>query len=49
LQHILEHPHPAPNQRVPMEILGGIDGDQPARDLIEQQEAEIARKAGRAP
>ena len=39
----------ASNRRVPMEILGGLDGDQPARDLIEQQEAEIARKAGRAP
>ncbi|MCJ2092807.1 hypothetical protein MKK67_09875 [Methylobacterium sp. J-072] len=39
----------ASNRRVPMEILGGLDGDQPARDLIEQQEAEIAEKAGRAP
>jgi hypothetical protein len=37
----------ASNRRVPMEILGGLDGDQPARDLIEQQEAEIALKAGR--
>src|SRR6476619_3509607 len=35
------------NRRVPMESLGGLDGDQPARDLIEQQEAEIAQKAGR--
>jgi hypothetical protein len=34
---------------VPMEILGGLDGDQPAHELIEQQEAEIAEKAGRAP
>ena len=39
----------ASNRRVPMEILGGLDGDQPARDLIEQQEAEIAGKADRAP
>ena len=39
----------ASNRRVPMEILGGLDGDQPARDLIEQQEAEIAQKAGRPP
>ncbi|WP_267427377.1 hypothetical protein [Methylobacterium sp. GC_Met_2] len=39
----------ASNQRVPMEILGGLDGDQPAHDLIEQQEAEIAQKAGRPP
>jgi hypothetical protein len=37
----------ASNRRVPMEILGGLDGDQLARDLIEQQEAEIAQKAGR--
>ncbi|MCJ2016874.1 hypothetical protein MKK84_05430 [Methylobacterium sp. E-065] len=39
----------ASNRRVPMEILGGLDGDQPARDLIEQQEAEISAKAGRSP
>ena len=39
----------ASNRRVPMEILGGLDGDQPARELIEQQEAEIAQKAGRSP
>lgn len=39
----------ASNRRVPMEILGGLDGDQPARELIEQHEAEIAKKAGRAP
>ncbi|MCJ2121347.1 hypothetical protein [Methylobacterium sp. J-077] len=39
----------ASNRRVPMEILSGLDGDQPARDLIEQQEAEVAEKAGRAP
>jgi hypothetical protein len=39
----------ASNRRVPMEILGGLDGDEPARQLIEQQEAEIAQKAGRPP
>ncbi|MDP4006497.1 hypothetical protein [Methylobacterium sp. NEAU K] len=39
----------ASNRRVPMDILGGLDGDQPARDLIEKQEAEIAEKAGRPP
>ncbi|MCJ2052110.1 hypothetical protein [Methylobacterium sp. J-070] len=37
----------ASNRRVPMEILGGLDGDQPARELIEQHEAEIAQKVGR--
>ena len=39
----------ASNRRVPMEILGGLDGDDPARALIEQQEVEIAQKAGRPP
>jgi hypothetical protein len=39
----------ASNRRAPMEILGGLDGDEPARDLIEQQEADIAQKAGRPP
>ena len=39
----------ASNRRVPIEILGGFDGDQPARGLIEQQETEIAEKAGRPP
>ncbi|MDP4006658.1 hypothetical protein [Methylobacterium sp. NEAU K] len=39
----------ASNRRVPTEILGGLNGDLPARDLIEKQEAEIAEKAGRPP
>jgi hypothetical protein len=39
----------ASNRRVPMEILSGLDGDRPAHDLVEQQEAEIAQKAGRRP
>ena len=39
----------ASNRRVPMEILGGLDGDLPARQLIAEQEAEIAQKAGRPP
>ena len=39
----------ASNRRVPMEIPGGLDGDLPARDLIEQQEAKIAQKVGRSP
>ncbi|APT33207.1 MULTISPECIES: hypothetical protein [Methylobacterium] len=37
----------ASNRRVPAEILGGLDGDEPARQLIAEQEEEIARKAGR--
>lgn len=37
----------ASNRRVPMEILGGLDGDEPARQLIAEQELDIAQKAGR--
>ena len=32
---------------MPVEILGGLDGDEPARQLIAEQEEEIARKSGR--
>ncbi|KAB1072194.1 hypothetical protein [Methylobacterium planeticum] len=35
------------NRRVPMEILGGLDGDEPARLLIEEQDEAIAQKSGR--
>jgi hypothetical protein len=37
------------NRRVPAELLGGIDGDAPARALIEQQDHEISEKSGMAP
>ena len=37
----------ASNRRVPGEILGGLDGDEPARQVIAEQEEEIALKAGR--
>ena len=37
----------ASNRRVPMEILGGLDGDEPARALIEEQDEAIAQKSGR--
>lgn len=37
----------ASNRRVPMEILGGLDGDEPARHLIEEQDRAIAEKSGR--
>ncbi|SFG63399.1 hypothetical protein [Methylobacterium gossipiicola] len=37
----------ASNRRVPMEILGGLDGDAPARDLIEEQDRAISEKSGR--
>jgi hypothetical protein len=36
------------NRRVPRIILGGLDGDEPARQIIEEQDNAIAEKAGRA-
>jgi hypothetical protein len=35
------------NRRVPRSILGGLDGDEPARKAIEEQDDAIAEKAGR--
>jgi hypothetical protein len=37
------------NRRVPGEALGGLDGDEPARNIIEQQDREIAEKSGQIP
>lgn len=37
------------NRRVPREILGGLDGDEPARGFIMAQDREIAAKSGVAP
>ena len=37
------------NRRVPAEILGGIDGDEPARTLIQEQDREISEKSGMPP
>jgi hypothetical protein len=37
------------NRRVPSELLGGLDGDEPARAYIMEQDREIAEKSGRAP
>lgn len=34
------------NRRVPAEVLGGLDGDAPARQIIEAQDREIAEKSG---
>jgi hypothetical protein len=34
------------NRRVPSAILGGLDGDAPARAAIEAQDREIAEKTG---
>ena len=35
------------NRRVPGEILGGLDGDAPARAVIEEQDRLIAEKSGK--
>jgi len=37
------------NRRVPAELLGGIDGDEPARAVIEDQDREISAKSGMPP
>ena len=34
------------NRRVPSEILGGLEGDAPARAVIEEQDRLIAEKSG---
>ena len=34
------------NRRVPSEILGGLDGDAPARAIIEEQDRLIAERSG---
>lgn len=35
------------NRRVPSALLGGLDGDEPARDAIAEQDRVIAEKSGR--
>ena len=37
------------NRRVPSELVGGLDGDEPARGFIMEQDREIAEKSGRPP
>ena len=37
------------NRRVPGEALGGLDGDDPARTIIEEQDREIAERSGQSP
>jgi hypothetical protein len=34
------------NRKVPSEVLGGLDGDAPARAVIEEQDRLIAEKSG---
>jgi hypothetical protein len=35
------------NRRVPGSVLGGLEGDTPARAIIEAQDREIAERSGR--
>ncbi|MBX9862880.1 MAG: hypothetical protein K2Y42_09015 [Hyphomicrobium sp.] len=35
------------NRKVPSDVLGGFDGDEPARAAIEAQDREIAERSGR--
>lgn len=35
------------NRKVPADILDGLDGDEPAREVIEAQDREIAERSGR--
>lgn len=37
------------NRRVPSNELGGLDGDAPAKAIIEQQDREISEKSGLPP
>ena len=37
------------NRRVPAELLGGLNGDEPAHGYILEQDREIAEKSGRPP
>ncbi len=35
------------NRRVPAEVLGGLEGDAPARGIIEEQDREIIERSGK--
>jgi len=35
------------NRKVPISALGGLDGDAPAREIIEAQDSKIAEASGR--
>jgi hypothetical protein len=37
------------NRRVPTELLGGLEGDAPARTFLEEQDNQIAEKSGMRP
>ncbi|MFN3625979.1 MAG: hypothetical protein ACK4TP_18235 [Hyphomicrobium sp.] len=36
------------NRKVPGDAIGGLEGDEPARAIIEAQDAEIAERSGRS-
>jgi hypothetical protein len=36
------------NRKVPASVLGGLDGDEPAKAIIAEQDAEIAEKSGQS-
>ena len=36
------------NRRVPGDVLGGLDGDEPARNVIEEQDREIEERSGKS-
>lgn len=35
------------NRKVPANVLGGLDGDDPAQEIIEEQDRTIAERSGR--
>lgn len=37
------------NRKVPADLLGGLDGDEPARGFIQDQDREIGAKSGLPP
>jgi hypothetical protein len=36
------------NRKVPAEVVGGLDGDDPAQQVIEEQDRTIAERSGRS-
>ncbi|MCB1549616.1 MAG: hypothetical protein KDJ41_17585 [Hyphomicrobiaceae bacterium] len=36
------------NRKVPSDVVGGLEGDEPARDFFEAQDREIAERSGRS-
>lgn len=36
------------NRKIPASVVGGLDGDAPAQDVLEAQDQDIAGKSGRS-